>query len=144
MIAESTSRGRGLAAQALAGALLYVEHLFRHNVTGVVAKISLDNELSLRFFEKKLGFVVRKKNTCFNEVRSNFLLKYMYSHRLNWCALFRTPPNLRLFKLPRRLLTWWQVRERRGYFACMKLVNFDHACLLQSENKFPFILSFLL
>ncbi|KAM3184804.1 hypothetical protein ACTXT7_007648 [Hymenolepis weldensis] len=67
MIAEPSSRGKGLAAQALAGALFYVEHLFPHNVTGVVAKISLDNELSLRFFANKLGFVVRKRNTCFNE-----------------------------------------------------------------------------
>ncbi|VUZ49472.1 unnamed protein product [Hymenolepis diminuta] len=67
MIAEPSSRGKGLAAQALAGALFYVERLFPHNVTGVVAKISLDNEPSLRFFENKLGFVVRKRNTCFNE-----------------------------------------------------------------------------
>ncbi|VDO06826.1 unnamed protein product [Rodentolepis nana] len=68
MIAEPSSRGKGLAAQALGGVLFYVEHLFPHHVTGVVAKISLDNEISLRFFENKLGFVVRKRNTCFNEV----------------------------------------------------------------------------
>nr|CDS26398.1 n acetyltransferase 9 [Hymenolepis microstoma] len=57
MIAEPSSRGKGLAVQALGGVLFYVEHFFPCNVTGVVAKISLDNELSLRFFANKLGFV---------------------------------------------------------------------------------------
>lgn len=68
MIAEPSSRGKGLATQALAGALLYVENFFPHNVSAVVAKISLDNEISLRFFQNKLGFIERKRNACFNEV----------------------------------------------------------------------------
>ncbi|KAL5110763.1 N-acetyltransferase 9-like protein [Taenia crassiceps] len=68
MIAEASSRGRGLAIQALAGVLLYVEHFFRRSVTAIVAKVSLDNEPSLRFFKNKLGFVERRRNACFNEV----------------------------------------------------------------------------
>ena len=68
MIAESSSRGKGLAAQALAGALLYVENFFDHNVTAIVAKVSLDNLPSLRFFKDKLGFTERRRNNCFNEV----------------------------------------------------------------------------
>ncbi|CDS42341.1 expressed protein [Echinococcus multilocularis] len=68
MIAEVSSRGKGLAAQALAGVLLYVERYFVRNVTAIVAKVSLDNEPSLRFFKNKLGFVERRRNACFNEI----------------------------------------------------------------------------
>lgn len=68
MIAEVSSRGKGLAVQALAGMLLYVEHFFESSVTAIVAKVSLDNEPSLRFFKNKLGFVERRRNACFNEV----------------------------------------------------------------------------
>ncbi|EUB64328.1 N-acetyltransferase 9-like protein [Echinococcus granulosus] len=68
MIAEASSRGKGLAAQALAGVLLYVERYFVRNVTAIVAKVSLDNEPSLRFFKNKLGFVERRRNACFNEI----------------------------------------------------------------------------
>lgn len=69
MIAEESSRRKGLAAQALAGALLYVERFFAAEIIGVVAKVSLDNTPSIRFFLDKLGFVERKRNICFNEVR---------------------------------------------------------------------------
>ncbi|VDK41263.1 unnamed protein product, partial [Taenia asiatica] len=68
MIAEVSSRGKGLAVQALAGVLLYAEHFFGRSVTAIVAKVSLDNEPSLRFFKNKLGFVERRCNACFNEV----------------------------------------------------------------------------
>ena len=68
MIAEAASRGKGLAAQALAGILLYVEQFFVSKVAAVVAKVSLENEPSLRFFKNKLGFVERRINRCFNEV----------------------------------------------------------------------------
>nr|VZI44732.1 unnamed protein product [Spirometra erinaceieuropaei] len=68
MIAEPTARGRGLAAQAIAACLLYVHKYFTEDITAVVAKVSLDNEASLRLFRDKLGFVERKRVLCFNEV----------------------------------------------------------------------------
>uniref|UniRef100_A0A5K3EUX9 Small ribosomal subunit protein eS25 n=1 Tax=Mesocestoides corti TaxID=53468 RepID=A0A5K3EUX9_MESCO len=68
MIAEPSSRGKGLASQALAGILLYVQRFFANRVVAIVAKVSLDNIPSLKFFKNKLGFVERKHNLCFNEV----------------------------------------------------------------------------
>ncbi len=87
MIAEKSSRGKGLAAQALAGILMYVQRYFADNITAVVAKISLDNEPSLKFFNGKLGFIERKRNACFNEVRIVLQCTMSHLHSLKLLTL---------------------------------------------------------
>ncbi|CAI2725743.1 unnamed protein product [Schistosoma spindalis] len=57
MIAESKYRGHGLAAEALAGLLEYS-----------VAKVSMTNESSIKFFQNRLQFIERSRNTIFNEI----------------------------------------------------------------------------
>ncbi|TNN11064.1 N-acetyltransferase 9-like protein [Schistosoma japonicum] len=68
MIAESSYRGQGLAAEALAGILEYSGRHLPMKLTSLVAKVSMNNEKSICFFRNRLKFIERSRNTVFNEV----------------------------------------------------------------------------
>ncbi|KAH8849387.1 N-acetyltransferase 9 [Schistosoma japonicum] len=68
MIAESSYRGQGLAAEALASILEYSGRYLPMKLTSLVAKVSMNNEKSIRFFRNRLKFIERSRNTVFNEI----------------------------------------------------------------------------
>ncbi|CAH8492364.1 unnamed protein product [Schistosoma haematobium] len=67
MIAESKYRGQGLAAEALAGILEYSGRHLPMKLNSLVAKVSMTNESSIHFFQNRLNFIERSRNTIFNE-----------------------------------------------------------------------------
>ncbi|CAH8491741.1 unnamed protein product [Schistosoma bovis] len=68
MIAESKYRGQGLAAEALAGILQYSGRHLPMKLNSLVAKVSMTNESSIHFFQNRLNFIERSRNTIFNEI----------------------------------------------------------------------------
>ncbi|CAH8492379.1 unnamed protein product [Schistosoma haematobium] len=68
MIAESKYRGQGLAAEALAGILEYSGRHLPMKLNSLVAKVSMTNESSIHFFQNRLNFIERSRNTIFNEI----------------------------------------------------------------------------
>ncbi|CAH8823971.1 unnamed protein product [Trichobilharzia szidati] len=68
MIAEPKFRGQGLAAEALAGILEYSGRHLPVNLTSLVAKVSINNEGSIKFFKERLQFIERSRNNIFNEI----------------------------------------------------------------------------
>nr|CAH8822090.1 unnamed protein product [Trichobilharzia regenti] len=67
MIAESKFRGQRLAAEALAGILEYSGRHLPVDLTSLVAKVSVNNEGSVKFFKERLQFIERSRNNIFNE-----------------------------------------------------------------------------
>nr|CAH8822088.1 unnamed protein product [Trichobilharzia regenti] len=68
MIAESKFRGQRLAAEALAGILEYSGRHLPVDLTSLVAKVSVNNEGSVKFFKERLQFIERSRNNIFNEI----------------------------------------------------------------------------
>jgi len=66
MVADPLQRRRGLGAESL---LLIIHFLLQHmpSVSEFVAKISDDNEPSLRLFQEKLGFRLRRHLAVFSQ-----------------------------------------------------------------------------
>ncbi|KAF5401037.1 Acyl-CoA N-acyltransferase, partial [Paragonimus heterotremus] len=67
MIAEPDMRGRGLASEALAALLEFSGHHLPSKLSGLVAKVSLDNLSSIKLFSSHLKFIERKRCSVFNQ-----------------------------------------------------------------------------
>lgn len=67
MLAEERARGQGLAPEALATFLEYVGRHLPYKLCSLVAKVSLDNEPSIRLFQGRLGFVQRSRCNVFRQ-----------------------------------------------------------------------------
>lgn len=78
MIAEEGARGKKLGWQAVILMLLYgIEHI---KLTCYEAKISLENEISIRMF-KKLGFQEKSRSEVFQEIT---LMKHVSNEWVDW------------------------------------------------------------
>ncbi|CAL8096279.1 unnamed protein product [Calicophoron daubneyi] len=68
MIADENVRGRGLAAEALAGMLEFASKHLLLKPYSLVAKVSVDNPGSMRLFKDHFGFVERARQEVFHQV----------------------------------------------------------------------------
>ncbi|THD26215.1 hypothetical protein D915_002725 [Fasciola hepatica] len=68
MLAEERTRGQGLAPEALATFLEYIGRNLPYKLCSLVAKVSMDNEPSIRLFRGRLGFVERNRCNVFKQI----------------------------------------------------------------------------
>ena len=66
MVAEETYRNQGYGSKALESFLFYIKH-YLNGIAEVIAKISVSNTASLKFF-KKMGFQETSRSEVFEEV----------------------------------------------------------------------------
>ncbi|KAF6767839.1 hypothetical protein AHF37_10169 [Paragonimus kellicotti] len=74
MIAEPDMRGRGLASEALAALLEFSGRHLPSKLSGLVAKVSMDNLSSIKLFNSHLKFIERNRCAVFNQASFDWLI----------------------------------------------------------------------